>query len=99
MPEWSLLTAKICSAEGNSAQIALGWAALPTIGCCVVLYAMAFVIIGGQRTARVPFAFRIGVHKRQRRSAGKRQPADTGGWNATPSPSKAFRGLGYILLG
>ena len=52
MPEWSLRTAKICGAEGNSAQLALGWAALATIGCCfVVLYAMTFVIIGGQRIA------------------------------------------------
>ena len=99
MPEWSLLTAKICSAESYSAQIALGWAALPTIGCCVVLYAMAFVIIGGQRTARVPFAFRIGVHKRQRRSVGKQQPADAGGWNATPALQKLSEALGYILRG
>ena len=73
--------------RGNSAQIALGWAALPTIGCCVVLYAMAFVIIGGQRTARVPFAFRIGVHKRSadlqandRREGGARYRPMLGRW-------------------
>jgi hypothetical protein len=45
MPKGSLRTAQICGAEG----LALGWAALATIGCCfIVLYARAFVIIGGQ---------------------------------------------------
>jgi hypothetical protein len=51
------------------------------------------------RLWRVPFAFRIGVHKRQRRSAGKRQPADAGGWNATPALQSSQRPEGYILRG
>jgi hypothetical protein len=46
------------------------------------------------RLWRVPFAFRIGVHKRQRRSAGKRQPADAGGWNATPALQKLSEARG-----